>query len=123
MIVLTTAGKMASGWPYRTGASLEGVQCCTDCYSYFPHALSADGTLYLAPWTDARAEVVALDGRGRVVTGWPYRLPPGSRVVELQMGSAGWLVVSLRDCSVQQGCCNEDATRQITLTPVGELTP
>ncbi len=123
VIVLTTTGKVASGWPYRTTASLEGVQCCTDCYSYFPHALSADGTLYLAPWTENGAQVVALDGHGRVVTGWPYGLPAGSRVVELDMGSAGRLVVSLRDCSVQQGCCNEDATRQITLTPAGELAP
>jgi hypothetical protein len=85
--------------------------------------VSADGTLYLAPWTDARAEVVALDRRGRVVTGWPYRLPAGSRVVALEMGSAGRLVVSLRDCSVQQGCCDESATRKITLTRAGELAP
>ena len=98
VIVLTTAGRMASGWPYRTSASLDGPGCCTDCYSYFPHAVSADGTLYLAPWTEDRAEVVALDRRGRVVTGWPYRLPAGSRVVELEMGSAGRLVVTLGDC-------------------------
>ena len=123
VIVLTRAGRMASGWPYRTRTSLDGVRCCTDCGSYFPHAVSADGTLYLAPWTDARAEVVALDRRGRVVTGWPYRLPAGSRVVALEMGSAGRLVVSLRDCSVQQGCCDESATRKITLTRAGELAP
>jgi hypothetical protein len=123
VIVLTTGGKMASGWPYQTSASLKGVQCCTDCYPYFPHAVSADGTLYLAPWTEDGTQIGALDGRGQVVTGWPYRLPPGSRVVELEMGSAGRLVVSLRDCSVQQGCCNEDATRKITLTPAGELAP
>ncbi len=81
VIVLTTAGRVASGWPYRTNASLAGVQCCVDCHSYFPHALSADGTLYLAPWTEDRAEILALDDRGQVVTGWPYRLPAGSRVV------------------------------------------
>jgi hypothetical protein len=121
VIVLTTAGRMASGWPYRTSSSIDGVRCCIDCGSYYPHASAADGTLYLAPWTDDQAQIVALDGRGRVVTGWPYRLPAGSRVVELEMGSAGRLVVTLRDCSVQRGCCNEDATRQITLTPAGEL--
>lgn len=123
VIVLTSAGRMASGWPYRTSASLDEPMCCADCCSYFPHAVAADGTLYLAPWTEDRAEVVALDLRGQVVTGWPHRLPAGSRVVELEMGSAGQLVVSLRDCSVQQGCCSEDATRQITLTPTGELAP
>jgi hypothetical protein len=123
VIVLTAAGKMASGWPYRTSASLDGVQCDTDTPPQYPHAMSADGTLYVAPRTEDRAEVVALDARGRVVTGWPYRLPPGSRVVALEMGSAGRLVVSLRDCSVQQGCCNEDATREISLTPAGELAP
>ena len=121
VIVLTSAGRMASGWPYRTSASLDGPRCCTDCYRYFPHAVSADGTLYLAPWTDDRAEVVALDRRGQVVTGWPYRLPTGSRVVALEMGSAGRLVVTLRDCSAQDGCCDADASRQITLTPAGEL--
>ena len=97
--------------------------CCTDCYGYLPHAVSADGTLYLAPWTEDRAEVVALDRRGQVVTGWPYRLPAGSRVVELEMGSAGRLVVTLGNCREPQPdwCCEPDATRQITLTPAGEL--
>ena len=123
VIVLTTAGRMASGWPYRTSAALDGPRCCTDCGSYFPHAVSADGTLYLAPWTEDRAEVVALDRRGRAVTGWPYRLPAGSRVAQVEMGSAGRVVVTLRDCSVQQGCCDSDASRQITLTPAGELAP
>jgi len=123
VIVLTTAGRVASGWPYRTNSSLDGPMCCIDCGPYFPHAVSADGTLYIAPWDEGRAQIVALDGRGRVVTGWPYRLPAGSRVAALEMGPAGQPVVSLRDCSVQQGCCNEVATRQITLTPAGELTP
>jgi len=123
VIVLTTSGRVASGWPYRTNASLDGVRCCIDCYSYFPHAVSADGTLYLAPWTEDRAEVVALDRRGQVVTGWPYRLPAGSRVVELEMGSAGRLAVTLQDCSAPGRCCDSDASRQITLTPAGELAP
>jgi len=124
VIVLTTAGRVASGWPYRTSSSLYGPQCCLDCCgSYFPHALAADGTLYLAPWDKDGAQVVALDQRGRVVTGWPYRLLPGWRVVALEMGSAGRLVVGLRDCSAQSECCYSDASRQITLTPAGELAP
>jgi len=123
IVVLTTAGKVASGWPYRTSTSLAGPRCCIDCRSSFPHAVSADGTLYIAPWDEGEAQIVALDRRGQVVTGWPFRLPAGSRVVELEMGSAGRLVVGLRDCSVQLGCCNEDATRKITLTAAGELAP
>ena len=123
VIVLTTAGRMASGWPYRTSSSIDGPMCCIDCGPYFPHAVSADGTLYIAPWDEDGAQVVALDRRGRVVTGWPYRLPAGSRVVELEMASAGRLVVGLRDCSAQSGCCYSDASRQITLTPAGDLAP
>ena len=124
VIVLTTAGRVASGWPYRTSSFLYGPQCCLDCCgSYFPHALAPDGTLYLAPWDEDGAQVVALDRRGRVVTSWPYRLPAGSRVVDLEMGSAGKLVVGLRDCSAQSGCCDSDASWQITLTPAGELAP
>jgi hypothetical protein len=124
IIVLTTGGKVASGWPYRTSTSLDGPRCCTDCGGpYFPSASSADGTLYLAPWTVDRAEILALDGRGRVISGWPYRLPAGSRVVELEMGRAGRLAVTLQDCSAQGGCCDPDASRQITLTPAGELAP
>jgi hypothetical protein len=123
VIVLTTAGRMASGWPYRTSASLDGVQCCIDCGSYYPRALSSDGTLYLAPWTEDRAEVVALDRRGQVVAGWPYRVPAGSRVTALEMGTAGRIVVTLRDGSAQAGYCGPDATRQITLTPAGDLAP
>ncbi len=123
VIVLTTTGEAASGWPYRTNASLVGVRCCIDCYSYIPHAVSADGTLYLAPWTDDRAEVVALDSRGRVVAGWPYRLPPGSRVAQVEQRSTERIVVTLRDCSTQEGCCSSDASWQITLTPAGERAP
>jgi len=69
------------------------------------------------------AQVVALDGRGQVVAGWPYRLPPGSRVAQVEMGSAGRVVVTLVDCSAQSECCLPDASRQITLTPTGELAP
>ena len=58
------------------------VRCCIDCGSYFPHASAADGTLYIAPWDEDGAQIVALDRRGRVVTGWPYRLPAGSRVAQ-----------------------------------------
>jgi len=123
VIVLTTAGRMASGWPYRTSASLDGVQCCIDCGFYYPRASAADGTLYIAPWDEDRAQIVALDRRGRVVTGWPYRLPAGSRVVELEMGSAGRIVVTLRGLSAQDGYCDPDTTRRITLTPAGELAP
>ena len=128
VIVLTAAGQMASGWPYRTDSSLAGPLCCTDCGLYFPHAVSADGTLYLAPWTDDRAEVVALDRRGRVVTGWPYRLPAGSAVAQLELGSAGRLVVTLRGRSAQESYsqdryCDPDTTSRITLTPAGEFAP
>jgi hypothetical protein len=113
-----------SGPDHAPAPHRAGPQCCLDCCgSYFPHALAADGTLYLAPWDEDGAEVVALDRRGRVATGWPYRLPPGSRVVELELASAGRLVVGLRDCSAQSGCCYSDASRQITLTPAGELVP
>jgi hypothetical protein len=123
VIVLTTAGRMAPGWPYRTSASIDGVRCCIDCGPYFPHAVSADGTLYIAPWDEDGTQVVALDGRGRAVAGWPYRLPAGSRVAQLEMGSAGRIVVTLRDGPAQDGFCDADASRQITLTPAGELAP
>jgi hypothetical protein len=123
VIALTTTGKMASGWPYRTSASLDSPMCCADCDSDFPHAMSADGTLYIAPWDEDGAEILALDRRGQVVTGWPYRLPPGSRVFELKIGPDGSLAVTLRDCSAQSECCYSDATRQITLAPTGQIAP
>jgi hypothetical protein len=128
VIVLTTTGKMASGWPYRTSASLDSPMCCADCDSDFPHAMSADGTLYIAPWDEDRAEILALDRRGQVVTGWPYRLPSGSRVFELKIGPDGSLAVTLRECSAQaegrlSECCYSDATRHITLAPTGQLAP
>jgi hypothetical protein len=123
VIVLTTAGRMAAGWPYRTSASLDGARCCIDCGRDFPHVSAADGTLYIAPWTEDGAQIVALDRRGRVVAGWPYRVPVGSRVTALEMGTAGRIVVTLRDGSAQAGYCGPDASRQITLAPAGELTP
>lgn len=122
VIVLTTAGKVASGWPYRTSASLEGVQCCVDCDATFPHATTADGTLYLAPWTKDRAEVVALDGRGRILPGWPYRLPAGSRVMGLQVRPDGQLGVTVRTTSGLDGGCNDTPERMVILAPSGEAT-
>ncbi len=123
VIVLTTAGRISQGWPYRTSARLDGVQCDTDTFAYYPQAISTDGTLYLAPWTDDRAEVVALDGRGRVISGWPYGLPAGWSVIDLEMQPARGLAVTLQDCSGPNGCCATDAARRITLTPAGELAP
>jgi hypothetical protein len=50
-------------------------------------------------------------------------VPVGSRVTALEMGTAGRIVVTLRDGSAQAGYCGPDASRQITLAPAGELTP
>ncbi len=121
VIVLTTTGQTAPGWPYRTSASLEGLQCCTDCGATFPHANAADGTLYLAPWTKEGAEVVALDSSGRVVPGWPYRLPAGSRVVGMGVRTDGRLGVTARASSGPNGGCG-DASREWTviLAPTGQ---
>jgi hypothetical protein len=123
VIVLTTRGRTAPGWPYRPAASLDGWQDCVDCYASFPHVTAADGTLYIAPWTSDRAEVVALDARGRFVSGWPDRLPTGSRVADLRTGSDGFIVVSLRDCTSSDACYGGGPAREITLSPAGELVP
>ena len=74
------AARMASGWPYRTSASLDGREVLYRLRAATSsHVTAADGTLYIAPWDEDGAQIVALDRRGRVVAGWPYRVPAGSR--------------------------------------------
>lgn len=117
VIVLTLAGKMAPGWPYRTEGNLGGPSCSTPSSLYYPHAFAADGTLYLAERTEDQARVVAVDPDGKVVAGWPYQLPAGWSAVALSMGKDGLLTVAMLDN------CDDLRTRQITLTPAGNRVP
>jgi hypothetical protein len=73
-------GQSLPGWPYRPLGELTGPPFDSEGGgSSSGPVFGPDGTVYLVVFrTDVagvRAEVVALDRRGQVKAGWPYRLP------------------------------------------------
>ncbi len=77
---LAPDGRSRPGWPYRPAGQLIGPCLDSECYGgHGAPAFGLDGTVYVVDFhTDAsgtRAEIVALDRRGKLKPGWPYRLP------------------------------------------------
>jgi hypothetical protein len=73
-------GRPLPGWPYRPADGMSGPCFDTECYGGFaPPVVAPNGTVYLVVYpsdpTGVRAEVLALDRRGQLKPGWPYRLP------------------------------------------------
>ena len=88
---LSSDGRPLSGWPYRLPAHVNAPCFDTDCVGgHAASAISPDGTVYVVVHhTDpsgVRAEVVAIDRRGRLKTGWPYRVPFDANTVILVPG-------------------------------------
>ena len=74
-------GATKPGWPYAPEGGLAGWPCHQAATGGPAPAIGPDGVVYVAtraPSADAtiagQAEITALDARGRVVPGWPYRL-------------------------------------------------
>ena len=85
-------GSSRPGWPYRPSGRLQ-LPCPgwgdTDCFfNHVNPVAGLDGTVYVVVYRETSAgpglEVVALDSRGQVKPGWPYRLPidPASETVD-----------------------------------------
>jgi hypothetical protein len=87
--VLDDTGREAEGWPWRAGGSLVPPGCDTPGSSYVPTVWSPNGTLYLTRWSRRGSAIVALDRRGRVKPGWPFRLPQGWVAFELLASGDG----------------------------------
>jgi hypothetical protein len=75
-------GATKPGWPYAPDGGLAGWPCHQAATGGPAPAAGPDGVVYLAtrapsadPTTAGQAEITALDARGRVVPGWPFRLP------------------------------------------------
>lgn len=74
-------GRARPGWPYDPEGGLAGWPCHHVATGGPAPAIGPDGVVYVAtraPRVDSsiagQAEITALDARGRVVPGWPYRL-------------------------------------------------
>ena len=77
---LSPDGRPLAGWPYRPAAGMIGPCFDTECYGgHAPPVVAADGSVYLVVYpsdpSGVRAEVLAIDRRGQLKPGWPYRLP------------------------------------------------
>jgi len=73
-------GRPLPGWPYRPAAEMPAPCFDTECYGgHATPIVAADGTVYRMVYrsdpSGVRAEVLALDRRGQLKPGWPYRLP------------------------------------------------
>jgi hypothetical protein len=98
--VVNQRGKSLSGWPWRTRSTLDAPGCDTGGSAYQVYALGADDTLYLAPWSGSRSELLALAPDGTTEAGWPYRVPDGWRATSIEPASDGTLAARLTggDC-------------------------
>jgi hypothetical protein len=79
---LDGSGHQKPGWPFDPEGGLAGWPCATVAEGGPAPVIDPDGTVYVAtrapsngPDVAGQAEITALDRRGRVVSGWPYRLP------------------------------------------------
>jgi len=120
VIVLTTRGRMASGWPFRMQGTLSAPLCDTGGPRDVPRATAADGTLYFAPRTADGSSVVAIDPRGRELEGWPYRLPAGWAVTGMALDADGRVVVNAVTGNGPT-CSNVWATAEITIRADGRV--
>ncbi len=85
---LSPDGQPLPGWPYRPAAAMSGPCFDSECYGgYAPPVVAPDGTVYIVVYpsdpSGVRAEVLALDRRGKLKPGWPYRLPFDANTVAL----------------------------------------
>jgi hypothetical protein len=85
---LSPDGRSRPGWPYRPLGSLVGPCFDSECFGgHMAPALGPDGTVYLVVYHgergSVRAEVVAVDRRGELKPGWPYRLPFDANTVSV----------------------------------------
>ena len=116
VIALDRRGKPLDGWPYRTRGTLSPPGCDTGGSSEPLFLLSADGTLYLAPFDGTNVSIVALNRHGRAVEGWPYKVPAGWRVFSLAQAPDGTLTAGL----IGDSCSWIDPT-SIALTTAGTI--
>ncbi len=82
-------GRSKLGWPYRPAGDLVGPCFDTECnYHTYAPAFGPDGTTYLlvfhADAAEAWAEVAAVDPKGQLKPGWPYRLPMDPTAVQIE---------------------------------------
>lgn len=88
VVALGPDGHSRPGWPYRPAGALAGPCLDSECYGgHGAPGLGPDGTVYLIEYktnsAGVRAEVVAIDRRGRLKPGWPYRLPFDANTVSI----------------------------------------
>ena len=114
VVALSPDGLSLPGWPYRPAGSLVGPCFDSECTGgHQAPAFGPDGTVYLVVYHgetgNVRAEVVAIDRRGQIKAGWPYRLPfdantvsiaavtvsPDGRVVVRSGGSSQFVLLAL----------------------------
>jgi len=86
--VLSLDGHPLPGWPHRPTGSLVGPCFDSECYGgHRDLAFGPDGTAYFTVYHgdtgSVRAEVVAIDRKGQIKPGWPYRLPFDANTVEV----------------------------------------
>jgi hypothetical protein len=83
-------GRLRPGWPYVPDGKLTWPCLDTDCPGHSTRPVfGADGTVYFVTYgsnaTEAWFDVVALSREGRLVPGWPYRLPIDPTIDELEL--------------------------------------
>jgi len=97
-------GQPKPGWPFGPETGIAPPVCATDVPPATQPAIAPDGTVFVAVRSaavggpDDRIDLVAPDSRGRMLPGWPYRLPAEPVAGIALHVAAGRLHASLAGC-------------------------
>ena len=86
-------GGTPAGWPYRPAGDLIGPCIDSECVGeHVNPVFGPDGTVYVVTYrtgaAGVRAEVLAIDPRGQLKPGWPYRVPFDPKAIGLGLSIA-----------------------------------
>ncbi len=123
LLALTTDGHVTSGWPVwlPNGAAFQNVGAFSTGGGgqLIPPVFGADGTAYIAIFSNGQGAIMGLDLSGHEKPGWPFTLSAGGSAPTLTVRAVGMLLTSAADLCVTAQTDGGATTIVFALPPGG----